>query len=430
MNCQLSFLPVRMRLPLKFGSQTVDSIVFARVRRQAYGRTGWGETPLSVGWGWPGPLPFALREDAMKRFCVFLSQRLDDPAEHPLEYGKVFLDERLPLLRAEFNRNEPYPLPLLAALICASPFDIALHDAFGKSLGLPVNQTCNAAFMKHDLAWFYSDSRFADRFPEDYFAKAPLPTTLPVWHLVGGKDRLDGENQLNDGYPETLREWIQRDGLKCLKVKLTGTDSAWDLERLLAVGRMAVEMDVEALSADFNCQVRDPEYVTAILDTLRARTPQVFARLIYVEQPFPMELEEGPQDVRDVSARCPLFMDESAHDWRQVRRGWERGWNGVALKVCKTWTGAVLSGCWAREHHMQLMVQDLTNAMLATIPHILLAQWFGTIKGVECNAPQFYPTASQKEAATHPWLYERRHGVVDLSTLHGPGFQWAMKDIQ
>jgi hypothetical protein len=143
-----------------------------------------------------------------------------------------------------------------------------------------------------------------------------------------------------------------------------------------------------------------------------------------------MELEEGPQDVRDVSARCPLFMDESAHDWRQVRRGWERGWNGVALKVCKTWTGAVLSGCWAREHHMQLMVQDLTNAMLATIPHILLAQWFGTIKGVECNAPQFYPTASQKEAATHPWLYERRHGVVDLSTLHGPGFQWAMKDIQ
>ena len=34
--------------------------------------------------------------------------------------------------------------------------------------------------------------------------------------------------------------------------------------------------------------------------------------ILYVEQPFPYELEANPIDVHSVSARKPLFMDESA----------------------------------------------------------------------------------------------------------------------
>ena len=37
----------------------------------------------------------------------------------------------------------------------------------------------------------------------------------------------------------------------------------------------------------------------------------------------------------------------------------------MALKTCKTQTGALLSLCWAKQHGMDLMVQDLTNPMLA-----------------------------------------------------------------
>ena len=48
-------------------------------------------------------------------------------------------------------------------------------------------------------------------------------------------------------------------------------------------------------------------------------------------------------DVHSVSARKPLFMDESAHDWRLVRLGRRLGWTGVALKTCKTQTGALLT---------------------------------------------------------------------------------------
>ena len=53
-----------------------------------------------------------------------------------------------------------------------------------------------------------------------------------AWHLVGGLDALE-ESELtgqepDDGYPVLLEDWIRRDGLKCLKVKLRGNDAGWD----------------------------------------------------------------------------------------------------------------------------------------------------------------------------------------------------------
>jgi hypothetical protein len=79
---------------------------------------------------------------------------------------------------------------------------------------------------------------------------------------------------------------------------------------------------------------------------------------------------------------------------------------------------------------MSLMVQDLTNPMLAQIPHLLLAAHTGTIMGVETNAMQFYPEASRPEAAVHPGLYQRRAGRVELATVRGPGFGYQLREIQ
>ena len=58
---RLYFLPVQTRMPLKFGAETLTSVTCARVAltvQGADGRTanGWGETPLSVQWVWPGAL--------------------------------------------------------------------------------------------------------------------------------------------------------------------------------------------------------------------------------------------------------------------------------------------------------------------------------------------------------------------------------------
>jgi len=479
-SATLWFLPVTVRVPLKFGPETLTSVTCARVRIRVVSAgggvaEGWGETPLSVQWVWPSALPYAERHTALKDFCRKLSQAWVSfsGAGHALELGHDFTEHVLPGLWSEFNSHRdgnqqpqeaqpPFgattgtagrqylrtpapkpcrvaePMPWLAALVCSSAFDLALHDAYGQLVGRPVYATYGPEFLHRDLASFLTPAEgtqvdFRGQYPGDFLLSQPA-RQLRAWHLVGGLDPLIEADltgaEPHDGYPVLLPDWIRTDGLKCLKVKLRGTDPDWDYARLTQVGAIALEYGVECLSADFNCTVADPAYVTASLDRLRREHPRLFALLLYVEQPFPYDLERHRLDVHAVSARKPLFLDESAHDWRLVRLGRELGWTGVALKTCKTQTGALLSACWARAHGLSLMVQDLTNPMLAQIPHVLLAAHVGTIMGVETNAMQFYPAASAPEAKVHPGLYQRRRGNVDLASLGGPGFGYRLDEIE
>jgi len=443
---ELYFLPVATRVPLKFGGETLTSVTCARVRVQLVdqrGRTaaGWGETPLSVQWSWPSTLSHVERHEAMIAFCGQLAAAWwrYECWGHPLEIGDAFQRDVLDPLAAEFNkgRDPAAHLPHLAALVCCSAFDIALHDAYGALHGVPIYETYNADYMSRDLADFISpapDSQidFRNLYPADFLAAEPA-RQLPVWHLVGGLDPLErGEltgAEPQDGYPVLLADWIERDGLVCLKVKLRGNDAAWDYDRLVQVGRLGLPKGVRWLSADFNCTVSDPAYVNEILDRLARDERPIFDAILYVEQPFAYDLEAHQIDVRSVAQRKPLFMDESAHTWRYVQLGRSLGWTGVALKTCKTQTGAILSHCWARAHDMAIMVQDLTNPMLAQIPHVLLAAHAGTIMGVESNAMQFYPEASMLEARVHPGLYTRRNGELDLSTIAGAGFGYRAEEI-
>ncbi len=443
----LYFLPVETRMPLKFGSEPLTYVTCARVQmrvKKADGQIaeGWGETPLSVQWVWPSQLTYQERHEVLKRFCLIIAKAWAkfDFDGHAMEIGHAFQKEVLPVLLVELNqqRGEAEAMPWLAALVCCSAFDIALHDAYGVANQKPVYQTYAPPYMEADLSNYLqpADSTqidFKGKYPFDFLVNPPL-TRLPAWHLVGGLDpisldELSGEEP-EDGYPVLLADWIARDGLKCLKVKQRGTDYDWDYQRLVRVGKIALSDGVDWLTTDFNCTVLDPAYVTTILDQLLIEHPRIYGMILYVEQPFPYELEKHQIDVHSVSARKPLFMDESAHDWELVRLGRSLGWTGVSLKTCKTQTGALLSLCWAKAHGMTLMVQDLTNPMLAQIPHVLLAAYAGTIMGVETNAMQFYPEASNLESEIHPGLYRRRAGELDLSTISGPGFGYRLAEIE
>ncbi len=442
----LHLLEVRTRVPLKFGPETLTCVTCARARvrvADAGGRTalGWGETPLSVQWVWPSQLSHQERRAALVDFTTALARAWAafGATGHPMELGHDFQQQCLEGMWRQFNaaRAGREPLPWLAALVCCSAFDLAVHDAFGVLHQRPTYQLYGPAYLNRHLAAFLSPAAdsavsFSGRYPADFLQ--PPAVELPVWHLVGGKDLLEPADLSGadpaDGYPVLLRDWILRDGLKCLKIKLRGDDCQWDYERIVQIGKIAAAEEVDWLSADFNCTVHAPAYVTEWLDRLLREDPRTYGRILYVEQPFPHDLENNPIDVHAVAARKPLFMDESAHDWRLVALGRRLGWTGVALKTCKTQTGALLSLCWAKAHGMTLMVQDLTNPMLAQISHCLLAAHAGTIMGVESNSMQFYPGASQPEARVHPGLYVRRHGRLDLRTVQGPGFGYRLAEIK
>ncbi|HPD32491.1 MAG TPA: hypothetical protein PLL20_21060, partial [Phycisphaerae bacterium] len=239
-GASLYFLPVRTRVPLKFGPETLTYVTCARACvkvRDAAGRTaeGWGETPLSVQWVWPSGLTYDRRHETLKRFCGMLTKAWAefDVSGHPIEVGHSFQRDVLPVLLAAINREYLDPsehMPWLAALVCCSPFDIALHDALGRLVDRPVYQTYSGEFMNRTLAEFLEPAvgvkvRFSGRYPADYLIADPKKR-LAAWHLVGGLDPLDASelsgSEPEDGYPVLLLDWIRRDGLKCLKVKLRG----------------------------------------------------------------------------------------------------------------------------------------------------------------------------------------------------------------
>jgi L-alanine-DL-glutamate epimerase-like enolase superfamily enzyme len=174
-SVDLYFIPVQTRVPLKFGPETLTSVICARACvTVANGRgqkaRGWGETPLSVQWAWPSSLGYQERCDAMQRFCSAeggLAEawaRLDRQG-HPIELGNYFIESILPGLLEQFNRKrgeQAEPMPHLAALVCCSAFDVALHDAYGKLLSRDVYSTYNGDFMNMDLSCFLKPAEGSD----------------------------------------------------------------------------------------------------------------------------------------------------------------------------------------------------------------------------------------------------------------------------
>lgn len=436
-SARLYHLPVSTRTPYHFGTQTLDQVTCLRVAltvQRADGQKfeGWGETPLNIGWAWPGG-DYGQRMDSLNRLILQIGRELVsfDLEGHPLEISHAFQQSTLVGLR----RAEG--IPYLPALVCLSAFDLALYDACGRAWDRPVYTTLGPEFLRHDLGHYMKpapdhDGTFAGRYPADYL-QGPPEMAPTAWHSVGAGDPLAVDdltgNEPDDGYPVLLRDWIARDDLDCLKIKLSGQNYEHDYERICQIGGLARDCGCTWLCTDFNSTVHEVDFVTDMLDRLKRDEPDTYQKILYVEQPFPYEMKDSPTDVRAVSRRKPLYMDESAHDWELVREGRARGWTGVALKTCKTLTSAILMLCWAREHGMPLMVQDLTNPMLAQITHALLAAHAGTIMGLETNSMQYYPDASRFEASVHPGIFRRRDGRLDLSTVQGAGFGYRLKEI-
>src|SRR5271163_1840518 len=97
---ELYFLPIKTRVPLKFGPEITTEVTLARVKmtvEDQRGRRadGWGETPLSVQWVWPSQLGYEERHQALRRLCVTIAEKWASPSSfqtgHPMELGSIFL---------------------------------------------------------------------------------------------------------------------------------------------------------------------------------------------------------------------------------------------------------------------------------------------------------------------------------------------------
>lgn len=428
----LSYEDFLYRTPIKFGGVALDKATLLNVEMTVETMTGkrargFGSMPLGNVWAWPSQRHgYQETLGAMKRFASTLPKIYmgDSSPGHPIAIGHEL--EPLLIRTADELPELPEPMPHLAALVVASPFDAALHDAFGKVHGLNSFQANTREFLPQTLDTFLGGD-FAGLHLSDFIAKKPQPR-MPLYHLVGALDPLtpaEVRSPVGDGLPETLGEWIRRDGLTHLKIKLNGDDVCWDVDRILGVDRVAESVDPErpyAYSLDFNERCQNVEYLLEVLLRVQSAAPRAFERIQYVEQPTARDLKAHPHNRMHGAAKVkPVVIDESLLDLESLMLAREMGYTGVAFKACKGQTQTLLLAAVAQ--HLQLFrcVQDLTCVGASLIQSAAIAAHIPGVAAIESNGRQYCPIANQPWEARFPGVFTIRDGVMNTAILDGPG---------
>lgn len=422
---------LRTPLVLSHGAITTMTQAVARVRvEDGRGRSsvGYGSIFLGDVWAWPSEqVDSAHRVRTMKAVCEVLAAGLPRATEdfaHPLEHGMHLHEVYVPYIAAPAAKvmNVPGDMPLLAASVCFAPMDAAMHDAYGRLHGLSAYDAINSELLPETLDRWLGPPGTGTHLST--FFQRPGSQKIETLHLVGRGDALtDGEvtRPLHDGLPESLEGWIRKEGVFCLKVKLSGTDTAADVARTLDVYRVAVETHRElntdrrvALTVDPNEACPDVESVVAYLRKLNEASADCYAALRFVEQPVGRNLEADAIDIRPAAALKPVLIDEGLESLRTLRTAEETGWSGIALKTCKGHSLSLLCAAWCRIKGWPFAIADLTNPGLAAVHAAVFASRCGPMMGLELNCRQFVPSANAALAEHLPGVARLSDGCTDV----------------
>lgn len=430
-----SFDEHRYRLPYKFGGVPVDRTTVLNVTATVRTRggkvvKGFGSMPLGNVWSFPSRvLDYNATLGAMRTLAERIAKLTGAFNEwgHPIEINHQLEPEYLKAAAAVTQElNLPQPIPKLCTLVTASAFDAALHDAYGKALGLSSYQTYTRALLGHDLAR-YLNADFKGEALQSYIRQQPLPR-IAMFHSVGGADAVlpsELKDRVRDGLPETLAEWINFNGLTHIKIKLQGEDLRWDIERTVTIDRVAQETRPAVnwkYCVDFNERCPNVEYVLEYLRKVKEATPRVFERILYLEQPTARDLKANRQNVMHAAAKLrPVVIDESLTELESLLLAREMGYTGVALKACKGQSQAMLMAAAAQKYKLFLCVQDLTCPGASLIHSAGIAAHIPGVSGIEANSRQYLPAANEPWKKTHPGLFIVKAGTFNTARLNRPG---------
>jgi L-alanine-DL-glutamate epimerase-like enolase superfamily enzyme len=428
------YVDYRYRTPIKFGGVAVDRVTIVNVdctvsTQSGKRARGFGSMPLGNVWSFPSrTLGYDQTLAAMKTLIERIAgiTRGCRHFGHPIDLTWALEPE---YVNAATSIDLAEPIPVLCTLVCASAFDAAVHDAFGKLHGLNCYHTNGPEFMSHDLG-HYLGAEFRGETLDRYVRKSPQPR-MPLYHLIGALDPLEDKDitrRIGDGLPETLPEWIVQDGLTHLKIKLNGDDLDWDASRVLGVDRVSAETQrrrgVErwVYSLDFNERCGSVGYLLEFLRRVREAAPEGFARIQYIEQPTARDLKANRQNVMHEASRIrPVVIDESLIDLESLLLAREMGYTGAALKACKGQTQSLLLAAAAQKFGMFLCVQDLTCPGASLIHSAGLAAHVPGVAAIESNARQYCPAANEPWTAGHPGIFRVLDGTIATGTLTGLG---------
>jgi L-alanine-DL-glutamate epimerase-like enolase superfamily enzyme len=436
LEVRTSYEDYAYRTPYKFGGVEVDKVTLLNVHVKVNGRygqmaEGFGSMPLGNAWSFPSTkLTYAQTLAAMKSLAERIAVITGNLHEwgHPIDLNLMAEPEYFKAAD-EISKGMAEPIPPLCTIVTASPFDAAMHDAYGKLHRVNSFQTLGPLFMRNDLA-HYLGPEFKGEKLDLYIPPQPAQQ-LPLYHSVGASDPItdaDIQQRIGDGLPETLPEWIRYNGITHIKIKLIGNDRDWDMERVIRVHQAAMSTSGGtgradfAYSLDFNEKCPNVTYLLDFLHNLKQRSSDAFARIQYVEQPTARDLKAHPNDdVHEAAKIVPVVIDESLTGIDAFLLALKMGYSGAALKACKGQSMSLLIAAQAIKRNVFLCAQDLTCPGASLVHSVTLAAHVPGVKGIEANARQYVPAANAGWDRRFPGIFNVRDGQVRTFGTQGPG---------
>lgn len=431
----VQFIDRQLAAPLVLSTGTIQAVTEARttvtVRVGSVLRKGRGAVYLSDLWSWPdASRSHESRDAALREACRVIAGSLSvfcgDRPSHPLERGLRLhacvsdwhacgQTRRHEQARDDFRRRIDPAMPELARILCASPFDAALHDAAGLAVG-------RSAFQLYDppVPIPAADPLFPGEGVCSAIARsvrAKPRRVFPATLVVGPRDSLDAH----------LDQWVLGRHYRRVKLKILGHDPAADARRAHDVVQALIARGVAEpwLSLDANEAYRDAAQVAELVDEL-ARYPATLRATRYLEQPTPRAMGRPVGEWRPVTSRVPVFVDEALTSPASLEQALQSGWSGAALKTCKGHSFCLVAAAWSIARGFLVALQDLTNPGYAALHGALFGAFVPTINGLELNAPQFTPAANVSWLPHLAELLEPMDGVHRLPAAvpAGLGSQW------
>ena len=426
------------RTPNKFAGTVVDRATLMTVRctvRTAAGKVarGFGSMPLGNVWSFPSKkMSYVATLGAMKTLAEEIAKITGSNKEfaHPIDINWALNPMYLKAAAEVSERSHlPEPIPKLCTLVTASPFDAAVHDAFGKAHGLNCYHTYGPEFMNHDLS-HYLGAEYQGEYPSRYIQEEPKPR-MPLYHLVSAIDPIEESDitkRVDDGLPETLSEWIKYNGLTHFKIKLNGDDPKWDVERVLHVHKVTTETQKKRgvrewfYALDFNERCPNVDYLLQFLMQVKEKAPAGYERIQYVEQPTARDLKAHPENRMQEAAKLrPIVIDESLTDVEALLMSRQMGYTGASIKASKGQSQMIIVASVAQKQKMFLCGGDMSCPGAALIQSASLPAHVRGVSAIEANARQYMPAANKSWELRFPGFFRITDGTIETGELNKPG---------
>lgn len=425
-NADLPASPPKKRRPRGF-------LVVKMELADDQGNRSWGVSGDRPSFGWLDKRPKYDADEKLKRLLDLVESARRTYAaasrfDSPFELALANSDKVYQIGRAADHED-------LSCGFAAALFERALIDAVCRIQNLSLFEAVRRnrlGFEAHTVFPELKSFRL-----EHFLPERPL-TRFNIRHTVGLADPLTKTDlaagkRLNDGEPETLQEYVARDGLRYLKVKISG-DSETDLVRLGRIWDVVAHTDQPVITLDGNESYENIDAFARFVEAFEQTHLGLFQHTAFIEQPLTRALTHDPATsatIEAISKKKPLIIDEADGAVTSFRDAFEIGYSGTSHKNCKGVFKSLLNFSLTRFEMQQGRTTFQTGEDLSNMPLVPLHQDFAAlgvlgIDHCERNGHHYsfglqHLTDSERDLTErhHPDLYTKRHGGLFLNIRNG-----------